>query len=118
VAGPGLLHLLCDLAAARQVADYGAALALLLPAVLSAHGEQGAPASAALAELRPGVPAATALAEFAVALGLEPGPDAPAVRAALATLTAEAGAHPAARPGLAAEPATRRLPALLTGLPA
>jgi maleylacetate reductase len=118
VAGPGLLHLLCDIAAARQVADYGTVLALLLPRVLLAHGDQAAPASAALADLRPGVPAAAALAEFAVALGLEPGRDTSATRAALAALTAEAGAHPAARPGLSAEPALRRLPALLTVSPA
>jgi maleylacetate reductase len=115
VTGPGLLHLLCECAAAREVAEYGAVLTLLLPEVLRAHGDQAAPASAALAELRPGVPAATALAEFAATVGLEFGPDTSAVRAALAALTAEAGAHSSARPGLAAEPATRRLPALLAG---
>src|SRR4029077_12722720 len=93
--------------------EYGAILALLLPPVLLAHGDGAASASAVVAELRPEVPAVTALAEFAAALGLEPDHDAPAVRAALAALTAEAGAHPLARPGLAAEPATRRLSALL-----
>jgi maleylacetate reductase len=114
-AGPGLLHLLCDIAAARRVAEYGAALAVLLPHVLRAHGDRAARASAALAELRPRVSAATALAEFAITLGLTPGHDTPAVRAALAALTAEAGTHPAARPGLASEPATRRLADLLAG---
>jgi len=116
-AGPGLLHLLCDIAAARKVAEYGAILALLLPPVLLAHGDGAASASAAVAELRPEVPAVTALAEFAAALGLEPDHDTPAVRAALAALAAEAGAHPLARPGLAAEPATRRLSALLADSP-
>jgi maleylacetate reductase len=118
LAGPGLLHLLCDLAAARKIAGYGALVALLLPAVLHAHGDQATPASAALAELRPGVPAAAALAEFAAALGPEPGQDGPAVRVALKALIPLASAHPAARPGLAAEPAVRRLPALLNGSPA
>ncbi|HEY1703917.1 MAG TPA: iron-containing alcohol dehydrogenase [Trebonia sp.] len=112
-AGPGLLHLLCDIAAARQVADYGAALALLLPDMVRAHGDRAAPVSAALAELEPRVPAATALAEFALSLGLAPDHDTPAVRTALAALTTEAGAHPAARPGLASEPAIGRLPGLL-----
>jgi maleylacetate reductase len=117
-AGPGLLHLICDIAAARQVAGYGAAVALLLPHVLVAHGDSAAEASAVLAEIRPGVPAGAALAEFAVTLGLAPGHDTPAVRAALAALSAEAGAHSAARPGLASEPAVRRLPYLLAGSPA
>jgi maleylacetate reductase len=118
LAGPGLLHLLCDLAVARNVAHHGAVLALLLPLVLLAHGDQAAPARAALAELRPGAAAATALAEFSDALGLEAGQVTPEVRAALAALTAEAGAHVAARRGLADEPAARRLPALLGGSPA
>lgn len=118
VAGPGLLHLLCEFAAARAVAEYGAVLALLLPEVLRAHGDQAAPARAALAELRPGVSAATALAEFAATIGLEPGPDTSAVRTALTALTADAAAHSSARPGLAVESVTRRLPALLAGSPA
>jgi maleylacetate reductase len=117
-AGPGLLHLICDLAHARRVAEYGSALALLLPDMVRAHGDRAARVSAALTELRPRVPAATALAEFAVSLGLTPDHDTRAVRAALAALTTEAGAHPAARPGLAGEQATGRLPGLLAGSPA
>ena len=60
-AGPGLLHLLCDLMAARPDASYGALQAPLLPLVLRAHGPRAAPARAALSELWPGVPAEQAL---------------------------------------------------------
>jgi maleylacetate reductase len=112
-AGPGLLHLMCDMAAAQETAEYGTVLALLLPLVLRAHGDQAAPARAALAELRPEVPADTALEEFAAALGFDHDQDTPAVRSALSALTAQAGSHPAARPGLSSGPAIGRLPGLL-----
>ncbi|WP_326566029.1 iron-containing alcohol dehydrogenase [Amycolatopsis rhabdoformis] len=67
---PGVVHQVCDLAAARHGLGYGLLHALVLPLVLRAYGEAAGPARAALAELRPGVSAEEAVAEFAVTLGL------------------------------------------------
>jgi maleylacetate reductase len=108
-AGPGLLHLLCDLMAARPDASYGALQALLLPLVLRAHGPRAAPARAALSELRPGVPAEQALEEFAAGLGLTSAIDEPGLRAGLTALTGQVSSHPAMQPGRVQQDAVRRL---------
>ncbi|MEV6897261.1 iron-containing alcohol dehydrogenase [Amycolatopsis sp. NPDC051372] len=67
---PGVVHQVCDLVSTRRGLGYGRSHALFLPLVLRAHGEAAAGARAALAELRPGVPAEQAVAEFAVTMGL------------------------------------------------
>jgi maleylacetate reductase len=114
-AGPGLLHLLCDLMAAHPVlvahpdVSYGALQALLLPLVLRAHGPRAAHARAALSELRPGVPAEQALEEFAAGLGLTATIDEPGLRAGLTTLTGQVSGHPAMPPGRVQRDAVRRL---------
>jgi maleylacetate reductase len=99
-AGPGLLHLLCDLtAAARHDVSYAILPALLLPPVLRAHGARAEPARAAIGDLRPGVTAETALREFAAALGVTGTIDGLSLRAALTAHTEKAGSHPGLRPG-------------------
>lgn len=119
-AGPGLLHLLCDLMAARPVmaarphVSYGAVQARLLPLVLRAHGPRAARARAALRELRPGVPAEQALEEFAAALGVAAGNDDPGIRAGLTELTHEVGGHSAMPPGRVQPDTLRQLRELLT----
>jgi maleylacetate reductase len=112
-AGPGLLHLLCDLMAARPDVSYGALQALLLPLVLSAHGPRAGQARAAISELRPEVPAERALEEFAAGLGLAAGNDDPGIRAGLTELTREVGGHPAMRPGRVQQDTLRQLRELL-----
>jgi alcohol dehydrogenase class IV len=112
-AGPGLLHLLCDLMAARPDVSYGAVQARLLPLVLRAHGSQAARARAALRELRPGVPAEQALEEFAAALGVAAGNDDPGIRAGLTELTDEVGRHSAMPPGRVQPGTLRQLRELL-----
>jgi maleylacetate reductase len=112
-AGPGLLHLLCDLMAARPDVSYGALQALLLPLVLRAHGPQGADARAAISELRPGVPAERALEELAAAVGIAPHNDEPGIRAGLTELTDEVGSHSAIRPGRVRQATLRHLRELL-----
>lgn len=107
--GPGLLHLLCDVTAARHAAGSGTLHALFLPHVLRAHGDQARRARSAIAELRPGVPAETALEELSRALGITAGLDGLGLRARLAALTAEVSAHPAARPDRIRQPAVRQL---------
>ena len=108
-AGPGLLHLLCDLTAARQEVSYGALQALLLPLVLCAHGTEAGPARAALSDLRPGVPAEQALEEFAAALGVTATIDELGLRAGLTALTEQVSSHPALPPGRVQQAAVRRL---------
>jgi alcohol dehydrogenase class IV len=108
-AGPGLLHLLCDLMAARHDVSYGTLQALLLPPVLSAHGTQAGQARAAISELRPGVPAEKALEEFAAALGVTATIDELGLRAGLTALTEQVSSHPAMQPGRLQQAAVRRL---------
>jgi maleylacetate reductase len=98
-AGPGLLHLLCDLAAARHDVSYAVLHALLLPDVVRAHGPAADPARAAIDDLHPGVSAETALAGLAAALGVTSTIDELGLRAALIALTGQAGSHPGAQPG-------------------
>ena len=112
-AGPGLLHLLCDLMAARPDVSYGALQALLLPLVLCAHGPRAGQARAAISELRPEVPAERALEEFAAGLGLAASNDDPGIRAGLIELTREVGGHPAMRPGRVQQETLRQLRELL-----
>ena len=107
--GPGLLHLLCEVAAARQGAGSGMLHAVFLPHVLRAHGDQAQQARSAIGELRPGVPAETALAELSCALGLTAELDRAGLRRAVTALTAEVSAHPAVRPDRIQQPAIRRL---------
>ncbi|MFF4598695.1 iron-containing alcohol dehydrogenase [Amycolatopsis sp. NPDC001319] len=74
---PGVVHHLCDLVSTRHGLGRGLLYAHFLPLALDAYGDAAVGARAALAELRPGVPAERAVAEFAVRLGLtaevEPG---------------------------------------------
>jgi alcohol dehydrogenase class IV len=98
-AGPGLLHLLCDLTAARHDVSYAILTALLLPAALRAHGAQAEPARAAIADLRPGVAAEAALEEFAAALGVAETIDGLGLRAALTAVTEQIGSHSGLQPG-------------------
>jgi alcohol dehydrogenase class IV len=112
-AGPGLLHRLCDLAAARHDVSYGILQALLLPKVLCAHGAQAVQARAAISDLRPGVPGETALEEFAVALGVTTNVDELGIRADLTVLTEQVGSHPAVQPGRVRQAAVRRLREIL-----
>jgi maleylacetate reductase len=107
--GPGLLHLLCEVAAARHPAGSGMLHAVLLPHVLRAHGDQAQQARSAIAELRPGVPAETALAELSCALRITADLDRAGLRSAITALTAEVSAHPAARPDRIQQPAIQRL---------
>ncbi|WIX81990.1 iron-containing alcohol dehydrogenase [Amycolatopsis carbonis] len=65
---PGVVHQICDLLSTR--CGQGLLYALFLPLVLRAYGDAADGARAALAELRPGVSAEQAVAEFAVRLGL------------------------------------------------
>jgi maleylacetate reductase len=97
--GPGLLHLLCDLTAARHDVGYATLTALLLPPALSAHGARAEPARAVISDLRPGVTAEAALEEFAAALGVTATIDGLGLRAALTALTEQVGNHPGVRPG-------------------
>ena len=113
-AGPGLLHLLCDLTAARHAVSYGILHSLLLPKVLCAHGAQAGQARAAISDLRPGVPAETALEEFAAALGVTATVDELGIRATLAALTEQVGSHPAVPPGRVRQAAVHRLRETLT----
>lgn len=107
--GPGLLHLLCEITAARRGTGPGVLHALFLPHVLRAHGDQARRARSAIAELRPGVPAETALAELARALGIAADLDGLGLRAAIPELTAELSAHPAARPDRIRQQALQQL---------
>jgi maleylacetate reductase len=107
--GPGLLHLLCEIAAVRHQAGSGILHALFLPHVLHAHGDQAQQARAAIAGLRPGVPAETALEELSRALGITADLDELGLRTAVAALTAEVTTHPAARPDRIQQPALRQL---------
>jgi maleylacetate reductase len=90
-AGPGLLHLLCELAAARQVGRYAVLHALLLPKALQAHAAAADPARAALRDLRPAVPAETALTRFARSLGVTGTLDELGLRPSLTALAEQAG---------------------------
>jgi len=108
-AGPGLLHLLCDLTAARHDVSYGALHALLLPKVLCAHGTAAGQARAAISDLRPDVSAETALEEFAAALGVTATVDELGIRATLTALTERVGGHPAVPPGRVRQATVRRL---------
>lgn len=112
-AGPGLLHLLCDLTAARHDVSYGILQALLLPKVLCAHGAQAVQARAAISDLRPDAPAETALEEFAAAVGVTANVDELGLRADLTALTERVGSHPAVRPGRVRQAAVRRLREIL-----
>ncbi|MEV4599095.1 iron-containing alcohol dehydrogenase [Amycolatopsis sp. NPDC049253] len=67
---PGVAHQVCDVVSTRFGLGYGLLHALFLPLVLRAHGDAADAARAALAELRPGVAAEQAVAEFAVTMGL------------------------------------------------
>jgi maleylacetate reductase len=107
--GPGLLHLLCEITAARHEAGSGRLHALFLPHVLSAHGDQAQPARSAIAELRPGLPAETALEELSGALGIRADLDELGLRTRVAALTAEVSAHPAARPDRIQQHAVEKL---------
>jgi len=107
--GPGLLHLLTEVAAGRYEASSGMLHALFLPRVLRAHGDQADQARAAIAELRPGVPAETALEEFSRALGITADLDELGIRSRITALTTEVSAHPAARPDRIQPPTVRRL---------
>jgi maleylacetate reductase len=98
-AGPGLLHLLCDLTAARHDVSYAVLAALLLPPVMSAHDARAEPARAAIGDLRPDVTAEEALEEFASALGVTATIDGLGLRAALTGLTEQEGDHPGMQPG-------------------
>jgi alcohol dehydrogenase class IV len=98
-AGPGLLHLLCDLTAARHNVSYASLPALLLPPMLRAHGAQADPARAAIGDLRPGATAEAAAEEFASALGVTRTIDELGLRATLAALTEQLGNHPGVKPG-------------------
>lgn len=108
-AGPGLLHLLTEVAAGRYEASSGMLHALFLPRVLRAHGDQADQARAAIAELRPGVPAETALEEFSRALGITADLDELGIRSRITALTTEVSTHPAARPDRIQPPTVRRL---------
>jgi len=107
--GLGLLHLLSEVAAVRHEASSGLLHAVFLPWVLRAHGDQADQARAAMAELRPGVPAETALEEFARALGITADLDELGIRAQITALTTEVSAHPAARPDRIKPQTVRRL---------
>ncbi len=107
--GPGLLHLLTEVAAGRYEASSGMLHALFLPRVLRAHGDQSDQARAAIGELRPGVPAETALEEFSRALGITADLDELGIRSRITALTTEVSAHPAARPDRIQPPTVRRL---------
>jgi maleylacetate reductase len=98
-AGPGLLHLLCDLTAACHDVSYAVLPALLLPPVLRAHGAQAELARAAIGDLRPGVTAEAALEEFTAALGVTATIDGLGLRAAITARAEQAGSHPGVRPG-------------------
>jgi maleylacetate reductase len=98
-AGPGLLHLLCDLTAARHDVSYAILPALLLPSALRAHGVLAEPARAAVGDLRPGVTAEEALREFAAALGVTGTIDGLGLRAVLTAQAEQAANHPGLRPG-------------------
>lgn len=113
VAGPGLLHLLCDRAAAHRDVSYAVLVALLLPEVLRAHGPQADPARAALADLRPGVLAEKALEEFAAALGVTATIDQLGLRADLTALTDQVGTLPGPQPGRITPATAARLHAIL-----
>jgi alcohol dehydrogenase class IV len=107
--GLGLLHLLSEVAAVRHEASSGLLHAVFLPWVLRAHGDQADQARAAMAELRPGVPAETALEEFTRALGITADLDELGIRAQITALTTEVSAHPAARPDRIKPQTVRRL---------
>jgi maleylacetate reductase len=113
IAGPGLLHLLCDHAAARYDVSYAVLAAILLPEVLRAHGSQADPGRAALADLRPGVPAETALEEFAGALGVTATIDQLGLRADLIALTEQVSTLPGAQLGRVTPAAAGRLQTIL-----
>ena len=98
-AGPGLLHLLCDLTAAHHDVSYAILPALLLPPVLRAHGAQAEPARAAVGDLRPGVTAEAAVEEFAAAVGVTETIDGLGLRVALTALTEQVGHHPGMQTG-------------------
>jgi maleylacetate reductase len=112
-AGPGLLHLLCDLTAARHDISYGVLHALLLPKVVCAHGVQAGQARAAIADLRPGVSAESALEEFAAAVGVTANLDGLGIRAELTALTEQVSGHPAVRPGRIQQAAVRHMREIL-----
>jgi maleylacetate reductase len=111
-AGPGLLHLLCDQAAARHHVSYAVLAAAWLPAVLQAHGAQAGPARAALGDLRPGVPAEQALDEFAAALGVTATIGQLGLRADFTAITALVRTLPGAAPGRVTPAAVDRLLAI------
>ena len=113
VAGPGLLHLLCDQAAARHHVRYAVLQALLLPAVLRAHADQADAARAALSDLRPGVPAEKALEELAAALGVTTTIDQLGIRADLAELAEQVSILPGPEPGRVTPATVARLQAIL-----
>lgn len=98
-AGPGLLHLLCDLTAARHDVGHAILSGLLLPLVLRAHGTRAEPARAAIGDLRPGVTAEAALEEFTTAVGVTGTIDGLGLRTVLTALTEQIGQHPGLQPG-------------------
>jgi maleylacetate reductase len=93
-AGPGPLHRLCELGAARGAGSYAVLQALLLPLALRAHGPAADPARAALGALRPDAPAEAALADFAVEIGITATLDQPGLRTQLAALADQAAIEP------------------------
>jgi hypothetical protein len=113
-AGPGLLHLVCELAASRHVASYSVLSTLLLPEVLRAHGDEAGHARIALGDLRRGTPADTALKDFAVALGVTATLDELGIRASLTAITEQVGSLPAVQADRVASAARLRA-ALATG---
>ena len=110
IAGPGLLHLLCDQAAARHDVSYAVLAAILLPAILRAHETEADPARAALAGLRPGLPAEIALGEFAAVLGVAITIDKLGLRADLTELVSTL---PGTAPGRVTSATVGRLQAIL-----
>jgi maleylacetate reductase len=112
-AGPGVLHLLCDLTAAHHNVSYAVLHALLLPKVLCAHGAPAWHARAAISDLRPGLPAEAALEEFAAALGVTVTIDGLGIRAALTAVTGQLSGHAAVQPGRVQQAAVGRLGEIL-----
>jgi maleylacetate reductase len=108
-AGPGLLHLVCELATGRHVASYSVLSGLLLPYVLRAHGAEAEPARAALGDLRPGAPAETILGDVAATLGVTATLDGLGIRASLHAVAVQVADLPGVREDPVASAAAGRL---------
>jgi maleylacetate reductase len=113
VAGPGLLHLLCDQAAALYHISYAVLAAILLPAVLRAHGPRAGRARTALGDLHPGVSPEQALEQFTAAVGVTTSIDQLGLRAGLTALTELVSTLPGTAPGRVTSATVGRLQAIL-----